>query len=166
MLTQARLKERLHYYPETGVFTWKRTGSSDNRPIGSEAGYYGTKGYRYIGIDYKKYGSHRLAWLYVYGVTPYEIDHINRVKDDNRIANLRSVSDAQNSRNLPMRKDNASGYNGVGFHVGANKWVAYVQIDGKRKHLGCFTDVHEAGAVAKAARDKQGYSEAHGDPST
>lgn len=100
MLTVERLKALLEYEPETGAFRWK---SPTNQRIrrGIATGRVGTKGYLYIGIDRKSYMAHRLAWLYVHGHWPLEqIDHINRIKTDNRIANLRDVPDAINKLNM------------------------------------------------------------------
>jgi HNH endonuclease len=87
-LTAERLRERLHYDAETGVFT-RRVGSSNAR-AGDVAGSVHSTGYVRISIDGGKYTAHCLAWFYVHGVWPSDqIDHINRNRSDNRIANLR-----------------------------------------------------------------------------
>jgi hypothetical protein len=87
-LTAERLRERLHYDAETGVFT-RRVGSG-HAHAGDMAGSVHSTGYVRIGIDGGKYTAHCLAWLYVHGVWPSDqIDHINRNRSDNRIANLR-----------------------------------------------------------------------------
>ena len=87
-LTAERLRERLHYDAETGVFT-RRFGSGHAR-AGDMAGTVHRTGYVRISIDGGKYTAHHLAWLYVHGVWPSDqIEHINRKRSDNRIANLR-----------------------------------------------------------------------------
>jgi hypothetical protein len=87
-LAAERLRERLRYDGGTGVFT-RRVGSGHAR-AGEIAGSVHSTGYVRIGIDGGKYTAHRLAWLYVHGVWPSDqIDHINRNRSDNRIANLR-----------------------------------------------------------------------------
>lgn len=98
-LTQERLREFLHYDPESGAFWWKVPSSI--RARGERAGSLaGASGYRRISIKKKSYAAHRLAWLYIYGTWPTnEIDHINGVRDDNRIKNLRDVSGAENLAN-------------------------------------------------------------------
>jgi hypothetical protein len=113
-LTQARLKELLHYDPETGVFTRKfRWGES--RDIGSVIGYKTDRGYVEIVLDSTKYRAHRLAWFYVHGVWPSaEIDHRDTDRANNRLTNLREATGFENHQNeRRARKNNKSGYLGV-----------------------------------------------------
>src|SRR5690606_33911522 len=104
-LTQARLKQLLDYDPTTGIFT--RRVSRGGMKKGSVAGFTSVKGYTVIGVDGKLYSAHRLAWLYVYGVMPREIDHRNRVKTDNSILNLREASRAMNNQNKVVGQKNS-----------------------------------------------------------
>lgn len=99
-LTAARVRELLHYDPETGMFFWAAKSSRKARNVvGEEAGHIDHQGYRLIYIDRRRYRAHWLAWMYVYGVLPTLIDHRNGIRSDNRIANLREASVALNSRN-------------------------------------------------------------------
>ncbi len=97
-LTAARLRELLHYDPETGVFTWVvRRGCAQP---GDVAGCPDQKGYLKLMIDGKFYYCHRLAWYWVHGVWPvHMIDHIDTVKSHNWIANLRDVPRSINQQN-------------------------------------------------------------------
>jgi hypothetical protein len=105
-LTQARLKELLDYNPDTGIFT--RKVSRPGFRVGDVAGSLTERGYIKIGIDGKNYSAHRLAWLYVHGKSPDNcIDHINGVRDDNRISNLRDVTSQENSSTVLARKNQA-----------------------------------------------------------
>ena len=144
MLTQAELKSYLHYNPETGIFTWLHTRS--NRALkGNSAGTISHRGYIHISINGKAYQAHRLAWLYVYGEFPKnDIDHINMVKDDNRIANLRNVSRAENSRNRKISTKNSSGFPGVSFSKIKNRFIAKISIENKLKYLGSAKSAEEA----------------------
>src|SRR5687768_770720 len=110
MLTAEKLRELMDYNPDTGVFLYrKRRG---RRSAGLEAGSI-VKGYRLISLG-KQYSAHRLAWLYVYGEWPAgDLDHINCVRDDNRIANLREATDSQNNANRTLAPKNSSGFKGV-----------------------------------------------------
>ena len=132
MLTQSRLKELVHYDEETGKFFAKvRRG---NVSAGDELCAM-KEGYIRINIDKQRYYAHRLVWLYVYGELPKQlIDHINGIKTDNRIANLREVSVFENARNAEKKRNTASKYRGVSWSHGT--WVAYIRVDGKLKKLG------------------------------
>lgn len=100
-LTQTRLKELLFYNPETGNFTWL-VRSADRIKIGQTAGCLDkTNGYISIKVDKRRYTGHRLAYLYMTGEFPTEIDHINRNRADNRWENLRNVPHSINMKNRP-----------------------------------------------------------------
>lgn len=151
-LTQERLRELLHYDPETGVFTWnKRVGQ---RVLGgARAGSVGSHGYLLIQVKGISYRAHRLAFLYMLGKPPDgEVDHINGERLDNRWTNLREASRSENQRNTGPRHDNTSGYKGVGFHKGREMFQAQIKIDGRNIHLGYFLCPRKAAhAYNKAA---------------
>ena len=153
MLTQARLKEVLHYDPETGVFKWVVLIS--NVKAGAVAGSKHNKGYLMISIDSKRYLSHRLAWFYIHGWWPTDqIDHINGVKDDNRLCNLREATPAENARNTGIRATNTSGYKGVSLRKEIKKYAARVRHNGRCFFLGYFDCPKEAHAAYCAAAEK------------
>lgn len=157
MISQTRLRELLHYEPQTGAFTWKHT--SRRRIAGKEAGWINAKGYRQIEIDGVAYKAHRLAWLFVYGTWPRgEIDHLNRTKDDNRVDNLRDVSRPQNIRNQAPRAGSTTGVPGVVWRERLNKWVVEIGIGPRanrwRKHLGTFETLFDAVAARRSAENR------------
>jgi hypothetical protein len=148
-LTQERLKEVLDYDPGTGVFRWRATGSGRKAKVGSELN---GRGYLQVRVAGKRYYAHRLAWLYVYGAWPREyIDHINRDTADNRIANLREATPAENQQNRDTNKNNTSGYLGVSWRKDCSRWAAKIMVDGKHHRLGLFKDLADAVAARKAA---------------
>lgn len=156
-ITQERLKELLHYDPDTGIFTWIKK-SSPKTLIGSTAGSLSREGYWRIMIDGKSYKTHRLAWLYVYGEFPNNIlDHINRDKADNRISNLRIVTFSENNQNSKIYKNNTSGITGVYWHRTRQKWSACVRISRRLKHLGYFNTMEEA-ITARLEAESKFYS--------
>lgn len=112
-LTAQRLREVLEYNPGTGEF--RQRHSHRNWPAGRIVGTRDNHDYVKIRVDGRYHKAHRLAWLYHYGVWPgLNIDHINRVKGDNRIENLRDVSTQFNNHNVAdARGDNIAGYLGV-----------------------------------------------------
>jgi hypothetical protein len=128
------LNELLEYNPDTGILTWVKPRTT-TLVVGQEAGYIENKGYRCVKISGKKYKSHRLIWKMVYGEDPDEnkvIDHINRVRDDNRICNLRVVSVLENNRNAKARKPGATGIRNIYWH----KRDKVYRVRVKRKHIG------------------------------
>lgn len=136
-LTQEDLKKMLHYDENTGYFTW--ISAKNNRKPGGIAGSTDSYGYRQIYVINRLYLSHRLAFLYMIGRLPdNEVDHINGIRDDNRWANLREATKAQNACNRLFNKNNTSGYKGVSFHPSSKKWQANIRVGGKQRYLGLF----------------------------
>lgn len=155
-LTAERLRQLLHYDPETGVFT--RPVRVSNCRIGKQAGCLRPDGYRYIGIDGDRYMAHRLAWLYATGQWPaVQIDHINGDRADNRFVNLREATNAENQRNSKRRSDNTSGFKGVHWRRHTGKWLAQIGHNGRLVYLGLFPTAKMAhAAYCEAARRLHG----------
>mgnify|MGYP000037034139 CR=1 FL=1 len=153
MLTQERLKELLHYDPDTGLFTWIKSTNTSIK-INSVAGGKTSRGYIQIRADKKLYLAHRLAWLYFYGNFPESfLDHVNEKPSDNRISNLRLATHQENGHNKSTpHKNNTSGFLGVTWQKLNKKWLAQIRLNGKRKHLGLFNtpeSAHKAYLEAK-----------------
>ena len=150
-LTAEYLRSVLHYSPETGIFTWK-VSTSNRVKTGDIAGSQNGLGYLQIKVCSRLYRAHRLAWLYIHGSWPTDqIDHINRIRTDNRISNLREVSNKQNQQNKSKSSHNTSGYQGVRWHKRDSKWVAQIKHNQKLIHLGYFSILEEALSARKAA---------------
>jgi hypothetical protein len=143
LLLQQDLVDLLDYCQESGVFKWKkkRRGIKTDVALGSDNGF----GYLRITVLGKSYYAHRLAWFYVYGVWADEIDHINGIRSDNRINNLRNVNRQTNAqyRHGPQ-KNNKNKVLGVSLHKASNKWQAHICIAKEKKYLGLFDDINEA----------------------
>ena len=153
MITQDELKELLHYDSKTGVFTWKaKKGGRASK--GQTAGAADAYGYIVIRINSVLYKAHRLAWLYTYGDWPEtNLDHINRVKDDNRIKNLRVASQSLNMHNA-KRLASSSGCVGVSWDKNRNKWAARIKVDYRTKFLGRYDRKQDAIAARELAYKK------------
>jgi hypothetical protein len=146
MITQEKLKDLLHYDSGTGVFTWVKPRIGVR--VGAVAGSPDRHGYICTRIDGRRYLAHRLAWLYVHGVTPPEhIDHINQVKADNRLANLRLATTSENLKNTGVYVNNTSGFKGVSWDKQNQNWRATATLTGKQLHLGRFNTAEEASAA-------------------
>lgn len=156
-LTQARLKELVHYDPETGVFTWL-VWRPNGIKVGDEAGVVRKDtGYRLIKIDYRSYIASRLAWLYMTGsFPPSRVDHEDTDKLNNRWCNFRLATASQNAANSRLSQRNTSGFKGVHYaknRTSFKKWAAHIRVDGVLKTLGYFAKPEEAHvAYTEAAR--------------
>lgn len=150
-MTAERLRELLHYEPQTGIFTW-RVNNSVAKP-GDRAGGGHGQGYRSIGLDYKKYLEHILAVLYMTGEWPdRDVDHENGIKDDNRWDNLIISTKSENNHNKGLHPRSKTGKIGVYRH--GNKFRARIQLAGKTMDIGLYNTIEEAAeARAKAAAE-------------
>ena len=154
-LTQKRLKELLHYDPESGVFT--RLVSRPHAPKGSVAGTLSKQnGYVWIRINYKLCTAGRLAFLYMKGYTPEgEVDHEDRVRSNNKWSNLREASFTCQARNKGVFSTNTSGVTGVYKHTTqVGTYVAEIHLNNKKIHLGASKDFTEAVAHRLAGEQR------------
>ena len=161
--SNARLNEVLSYNPKTGELRWKV--NKRNVKAGNKAGCLLRRtGYRSISIDGAVYLEHRICYKIATGWDPgmFEIDHINGVRDDNRISNLRMVDHATNGKNTCMKKNNSSGHNGIYFHKATKKWMARARVNHKWHYLGIFEKLEDAVAARAAADVKYGFHVNHG----
>lgn len=153
MLTQAELKKILNYNENTGTFSWK-VKVSRNVNIGDVTGSMDGKGYLWIKIKGKSYSAHRLAWLFVHGYLPEnDIDHRNRIRDDNSLSNLREVSKICNGQNCVIGSNNSSGFNGVSFNKQSKKWRASMRVNGMGIYLGSHDTVIDAALARVTGED-------------
>ena len=152
-LTAELVRELLHYDPDTGRFAW-RLGRFGTRGAGGRAGYTEPRGYRQIRVAGRLYLEHRLVWLYVNGTWPSnQIDHVNGIKGDNRIANLREATASENQGNQRKARSNSTtGFLGVCWDKPNKKFRAQIMFSGKQKYIGMFStaeQAHQAYLVAK-----------------
>ena len=159
-LSRARLKEVLTYEPESGIFI--RNIDIKHFKAGTIAGTV-NYGYINIGIDGKSYGAHRLAYLYMEGHMPEEVDHDNHIRNDNRWLNLNASSKGHNAKNHTKQSNNTSGVVGVSWSKKAKKWNARIGIgEGSRRCLGFFNSFSSAVDARKDAEVLYGYNKNHG----
>jgi len=164
MITQARLKELFEYDLEIGIFT---NLCDRGRAIkGETAGWISDKGYVKTKIQGRHYYMHKLAWLYVYGIYPDEIDHKDGNKSNNVITNLRLATRTQNCANADQ-PIGASGLRGAQLNSSKSKWQAMIQHGGQKYYLGKYDTKEEAAAVyRRAVEDMYGEFAFHKRPST
>ena len=154
MLDQNYLKSILSYDRDSGHFLWISVSKYHNEKIGLRAGTISSskgKDYEVIRINGKGYRSHRLAWLYCYGVNPAMIDHINGNSVDNKIENLREVTSMQNNQNHCKQTKN----NGipVGVSKSENGYRARITANGVVHYLGVFNSMELASCAYEDKRD-------------
>jgi len=165
-ITQDRLKEVLHYDPETGVFTWK-TSLNNRSSQNKVAGFMKSNKYLYIGINNIEYGAHRLAFLYMEGSFPEnQVDHINHIRCDNRWENLRRSTIQENRKNHTIRADSKTKILGVNWYKAYKKWQVRITCSNKTKNIGYFSDFFEACCARKSAEIKYRFHPNHGSQKT
>ena len=151
-----RLNRLLRFDPVSGKLFWRERPfdkSFNTKYSGKEAGWVCGQGYINVTIEGVHYLAHRIAWAMYYGQWPTnDIDHKNRNKADNRIKNLRDVTNSVNHRNLRVRCDNSSGVTGVTKR--GNRWRAQIQVNGKTHYLGSYFSKRKAIEARRAAETK------------
>ena len=131
------LHRLFHYDPDTGLLVRRK-----NCQI---VGTLHAEGYLTISINKKFYLVHRVVWFMHHGYwTENDIDHINRIRHDNRIENLREVSRSCNIRNSGNYKTNTSGVKGVSWSKSHQKWNAYICVNKKLSSLGFYDKIENA----------------------
>lgn len=156
-LTAERLREVVHYDPESGEFTWKlRIGVK--AIIGARAGWAHSAGYVGLNVAGHKMFAHQAAWLYMTGEWPeHQIDHDNGKRSDNSWKNLRAATPTQNAGNSGKRLSNTSGFKGVTRSANGKRWVAFLGKKAGTKYLGTFDTPEEAHeAYIKSSREYWG----------
>jgi hypothetical protein len=154
-LTQERLKEILHYDPDTGEWRWL-IKPRDGMQIGDKAGWGRNR--RHIEFNGRQYRAARLAFFYMTGNWPSnDMDHKSRKSSDERWSNLRSATRLQNNQNAKLPITNTSGYKGVYFNKKLQMWVAQINNNKKHIYLGSFNTAKEAAyAYDRGARQYHG----------
>lgn len=149
-MTPERLHELLNYDPKTGFFTWAKVRRRCR--LGDVVGCQMKHGYIGIRLDNVLYLAHRLVWLYVYNRWPTDqIDHIDSNRANNKLSNLREVSNLENAQNIrgPKAK-NKSGF--LGVRKENSKWLAEIRVNYKLIRIGLFAtpeEAHEAYILTK-----------------
>jgi hypothetical protein len=149
------MKQYLSYDENTGFFKWIKK-SGPRSVIGGIAGTHTSGGYLSIYFKGVSYKAQRMAWAFIHGSCPTdkEIDHINTIRDDNRIANLRLCSRSQNMMNSNRYATNTSEVKGVSFCKEQQKWRAYITVNNRRYWIGRFETKELASKAVRNARRK------------
>ena len=146
-MDQATLMTHMHYDKTTGNFTWIKSTCNKIKP-GMVAGSQRKDGYVEIRLNGELMLAHRMVWLYLNGEMPsLKTDHINGVRNDNRLCNLRLATDVENATNVKTHADNISGLKGVSFDKRYGKWIARICHKGKKTWLGHFSSPEDAHAA-------------------
>lgn len=179
-ITAEIVRRYLRYDGETGKLYWQPRKPEDfpNTTQGPERACkvwntrYASKeafkrkgkknGYLYGAILDRVYLAHRIIWLLVFGRWPVELDHINGVRDDNRIVNLRHVDRPENSKNKAINSNNTSGTMGVYLDKRRGTWFAMIGVNYKNIRIGSYANKNDAIAARLEAEDKYRFHENHG----
>lgn len=147
------LKENFSFDAETGILT--RRFKIGHLAAGEPVGHVSNRGYLLFVFRQRRYAVHRAGFAMYYGRWPnLGLDHINLLKTDNRIANLREATDSQNLANTGLNSRNTSGYKGVCWHKGERRWRAKIEVNGKCMDIGRYRDIEEARIAYQQAVEK------------
>ena len=166
MLEYREALELFRYDYETGVLYWRWRVNS-RVPKTLEAGAQrksNSDGYLNVSVNGRNYPVHRVVMLMCYGFygEGLEVDHINHVRNDNRLFNLRFVTRSENSKNQSVSSKNTSGVTGVYFSKAHRKYIAQIKVNRKAMHLGMFDTLEEAAAARAEANLKFKFNDNHG----
>ena len=157
ILTQSKLKELFNYNPITGIFT-NKVARNARAKINDTAGALNSNGYIVFQVNKTKIYAHRAAWMYTHGFWPNaEIDHINRVRNDNRLVNLRLANRLENSHNTGKHAKSISGHKGVAWHSRNKKWQVQMRVRGTHYYIGQFSELQDA-VNARLQAEKKLYA--------
>jgi len=150
-MTREELLIHLTYRKDTGTFYWRKTLRRGFE--GKRAGSYNKLGYETIRLFGKLHLTHRLVWLAETGSFPERhLDHINRIKSDNRFENLRECTRTENMRNTKRHQERL----GYSYDRTHGKWKVYIdEPDKKRVNLGTVRTKEEAIALLESAKCKR-----------
>jgi len=164
MITQEEIKKIIHYDSNTGIITSKinRGTAKKGKILGGVIKNHSGKSYSRIVINEKTYRTHRIIWLYVNGIWPNQIDHIDGNGLNNKLANLRSVNSHENNKNQRLYKTNKSGICGVCWYKKNSKWLVQIGMLNENIPLGYFDDFFEACCARKSAENKYEFHINHG----
>lgn len=174
LLNECQLRELLDYDPASGALTWRRRGPCwfksqrdcqawNTRYAGKPANHIHKLGYVVVRLFGRAYKGHRVAYAIHHGRWPtLQIDHINGVKTDNRIANLREVDNQTNAKNTKTHRHNTSGVSGVYWHKRDRKWIARIGATKAGSFIGAYKEFDAAVAARKHAETILGYHPNHG----
>lgn len=174
LLSPDFIKQCVRYEPETGKLYWRERPAHlflyrsdakgwNRKHAGRETFTFRLpNGYLQGAVKKVHLYAHRVAWAIAKGYWPLEIDHINGIKDDNRLINLREVTTTQNRQNGRLHRDNTSGVIGVTWREKFKTWRVRIVVNKKEVCLGCFKNFDEAVAVRKLANIKHGFHPNHG----
>ena len=164
MLEYREALKLFRYDYETGVLYW-RWRVNNRVPKTLEAGAQNkSNGYLYVKVHGRRYLVHRVVMLMCYGFCGegLDVDHINHVRNDNRLVNLRFVTRRENQRNQSLGSKNTSGVTGVCFLKARKKYMAQIRVDGENIFLGRFETLEEAAAARAEANLKFNFHNNHG----
>jgi len=156
--SQAELQERFDYDPATGVLVWRNPSRNNAHMKGKQAGCVSADGYRSVYVNGVSYLAHRLIWVLVYGEDPgqLEVDHKDRVRDNNSLDNLRLATMQQQCWNQGQKEGTSSSFKGVSWHAASGGWSARIRVDRGERHLGIFDTQEEAAAAVEQAATYRG----------
>ena len=153
------------YDREAGILYWRNKNGNNTRRNYVAGSLKGDKnGYQRVGIKGKIYKEHRIIMMLCFGHIPEnaEIDHINHVRNDNRLCNLRFVTMSENMRNKSVSSKSTTGVTGVYFYKRLQKYIARIRVNREFIHLGTLETLEDAAEARRQADRKYKFNNNHG----
>jgi hypothetical protein len=153
--TFEEMSQWFSYDSDSGSIKWKISPNKNHIKPGSKAGNMNSQGYLHVTFFGRRILVHRLAWLLFHGSWPEDqIDHINMVRDDNRIVNLREATNGENKWNTLAQSNSSHGSKGVAWDAQKQRWVARIMVHGRRIKIGRYRTREEAARAYAGAAEK------------
>jgi hypothetical protein len=137
-----------------GKLYWKINTNPSKKLIGKEAGCKSTSSYGSVHLDGKAYSIHKVIFCMHKGFMPVVVDHINGVRDDHRIENLRAATHQSNNWNKIVQSNNKLGLKNISWHKQNQKYWVQLSKHGKKVVSVFVEDLELAELVAIEARNK------------
>lgn len=151
-ITQERTKELFDYHLSGNLI--RKVKMAVRAPVGSMPTTIEANGYMVTSVEGRTYKVHRLIFLWHHGWMPDQVDHINGIRIDSRIENLRAATIGQNQQNKRLQKNNTSGFKGVFWSDRERRWRASINANGQRMYFGRHKTLIDAVAACMSARER------------
>lgn len=139
---------------KAGELYWKINTNKSKNLVGKKAGCKSSGQYGVVNLDGNAYSIHKVIFCMHHGWMPEVVDHINLVRDDHRLENLRAATHVTNNYNKTVQSNNKLGLKNISYHSKNKKYWVQLTQNRKKIYSQMFDDLELAELVAIMAREK------------